>query len=129
SVLEAARSAGVRIVFTRHMSLPMELMGAMAFRTAMAWQHKSNPAEITPWFLRDSPGFALIPELQPRRNEVVFDKTTMSAFGGTPLASTLRDCGVTTVAFAGLALEVGIDPSVRHAADLGFVPVIVSEAC
>src|SRR5262249_28913094 len=71
----------------------------------------------------------LIPELQPRRNEVVFDKTTMSAFEGTPLAVTLRDCGVTTVAFAGIALEVGIDPSVRHAADLGFVPVIVSDAC
>jgi nicotinamidase-related amidase len=129
SVLETARSAGVRVVFTRHMSLPKELMGAMAYRTAMTWQRKKDPDEITPWFLRDSPGFALTPELQPRQSEVIFDKTTFSAFEGTPLGATLRDCGVTTVAFAGIALEVGIDPSVRHAADLGFVPVIISDAC
>ena len=129
AALLAARTAGVRVIFTRHMSLPKELMGAMGYRTAMAWQHKSDPAEVAPWFLRDSPGFALIPELQPRPSEVIFDKTTMSAFEGTPLAATLRDCGVTTVAFAGIALEVGIDPSARHAADLGFVPVIIADAC
>ena len=38
-VLRAARSAGVRTFFTRHMSLPKPLMGAFQFRTAMAWQH------------------------------------------------------------------------------------------
>jgi biuret amidohydrolase len=37
-VLEAARKAGIRVFFTRHMSLPKELMGAFQFRTAMAWQ-------------------------------------------------------------------------------------------
>jgi nicotinamidase-related amidase len=53
----------------------------------------------------------------------------MSAFEGTPLATALRDCGVTAVAFVGVALEVGIEPSVRHAADLGFVPIVVTDAC
>jgi nicotinamidase-related amidase len=128
-VLAAARAAGVRIVFTRHMSLPRELMGVMAFRTAMAWQRKSNPDEVTPWFLRDSPGFAIVPELQPNASEAVFDKITMSAFEGTPLAIALRDCGVTAVAFVGIALEVGIEPSARHAADLGFVPIVIADAC
>jgi nicotinamidase-related amidase len=42
-VLEAARAAGIRTVFTRHMSLPPELMGVMAFRTAMAWQRTEIP--------------------------------------------------------------------------------------
>jgi hypothetical protein len=35
-VLESARSAGVRVVFTRHMSLPNEIAGASALRTAGA---------------------------------------------------------------------------------------------
>jgi nicotinamidase-related amidase len=26
-------------------------------------------------------------------------------------------------------MEVGIEPTVRHAADLGFIPVIVRDAC
>jgi len=128
-VLEAARAAGVRTILTRHMSLPVQLMGAMAFRTAMAWQHTDDPAKVSPWFLRDTPGFALVPELQPRSSEAVFDKIAMSAFEGTPLAVTLRDCGVKAVAFVGIAIEIGIEPSARHAADLGFTPIIVSDAC
>jgi biuret amidohydrolase len=128
-VLEVARKAGVRTIFTRHMSLPVQLMGSMAFRTAMAWQRTDDPEKVSPWFLRDSPGFALVPELQPLPSEVVFDKIAMSAFEGTPLAVTLRDCGVKAVAFVGIALEIGIEPSVRHAADLGFTPIIVGDAC
>jgi nicotinamidase-related amidase len=30
---------------------------------------------------------------------------------------------------AGVALEVGIEPTVRHSADLGYVPVLVRDAC
>src|SRR2546421_8854632 len=36
--LEIARSYAMRIFFTRHMSLPRELMGASQYRMAMAWQ-------------------------------------------------------------------------------------------
>jgi nicotinamidase-related amidase len=41
----------------------------------------------------------------------------------------LRDCGIGAVAIAGIALEVGIEPTARHAADLGFIPVIIADAC
>ena len=37
-VLSAARVAGVRVFFMRHMSLPKELMGTFAYPMAMAWQ-------------------------------------------------------------------------------------------
>ena len=36
-VLTAARDAGVRVFFSRHLSLPRELMGMFQFRMAMAW--------------------------------------------------------------------------------------------
>jgi biuret amidohydrolase len=35
-VLEAARSAGMRVAFTRHLSLPRKWMGATQLQTAMA---------------------------------------------------------------------------------------------
>jgi biuret amidohydrolase len=59
----------------------------------------------------------------------VLDKITMSAFEGTWLDIVLRDCGITTVALVGVALEIGIEPTVRHAADLGYVPVLITDAC
>jgi nicotinamidase-related amidase len=53
----------------------------------------------------------------------------MSAFEGTWLDIALRDCGVNAIAIMGVAMEVGIEPTVRHVADLGYIPVIVTDAC
>ncbi len=128
-VLTAAREAGIRVFFTRHMSLPKELMGVYQMRTAMAWQRVNSVDEIKPWFLRDSPGFQLVPELEPLSSEAVLDKITMSAFEGTPLDIALRDCGIQAFAIAGIAMEVGIEPTARHGADLGYIPVLVTDAC
>lgn len=128
-VLEAARKAGIRVFFTRHMSLPRNLMGAFQFRTAMAWQRVKSAEEVKPWFLRDSPGFHLVPEMSPQPSEAILDKITMSAFEGTPLDLALRDCGISAFAIAGIAMEIGIEPTVRHGADLGFIPVVIKDAC
>lgn len=128
-VLDAARSAGVRVVFLRHLSMPKELMGVFQLRMAMAWQQVDSVEAVSPWFLRDSPGFELLPELAPRPTEAVFDKITMSAFEGTPLDIVLRDCGVNAFAIVSVATEVGIDPTVRHGTDLGYIPVVVTDAC
>ena len=128
-VLNAARKAGIRVFFTRHMSLPKELMGAFQFRTAMAWQRVRSPEEVKPWFLRDAPGFHLVPEMNPQPSEAILDKIAMSAFEGTPLDIALRDCGISTFAIAGIAMEIGIEPTVRHGADLGYIPVVIKDAC
>jgi biuret amidohydrolase len=128
-VLSAARATGTRVVFTRHLSLPKAWMGVTQFRTAMAWQRKDEPDAVTPWFLRDSSGFQIVSELAPAPDEPVFDKIAMSAFEGTPLSLALRDCGILSVAIVGIATEIGIEPTARHAADLGFIPVIITDAC
>src|SRR5262249_51690191 len=73
-VLRAARLAGIRVVFTRHLSMPRELMGVFQLRMAMAWQRVSTVDEIKPRFLRDAPGFQLAPELSPLPSEAVVDK-------------------------------------------------------
>lgn len=128
-ILEVARAAGIRTLFTRHMSLPKELMGTSQFRMAMAWQRVTAPEEVNPWFLRDSAGFHLVPELNPLPSEAVFDKIAMSAFEGTPLNFALRDCGIDAFAIVGIAMEIGIEPTVRHGADLGYIPVVIKDAC
>jgi len=79
--------------------------------------------------LRNSPGFPIAPELEPLASEVVFDKITMSAFEGTPLDIALRDCAINSFVIVGVATEIGIEPTVRHGADLGYIPVVVTDAC
>jgi nicotinamidase-related amidase len=128
-VLSAARDAAVRVFFSRHLSLPKELMGMFQYRMAMAWQRVDSPQQVSPWFLRDSPGFQIASELQPRDSEGVFDKLTMSAFEGTWLDFALRDCAINAFIVVGVAMEIGIEPTARHGADLGYIPMIVSDAC
>jgi nicotinamidase-related amidase len=128
-VLTAARDARVRVFFSRHLSLPKELMGMSQFRMAMAWQRTDSPEQVNPWFLRDATGFQIIPELSPLPTEGVFDKLTMSAFGGTWLDFALRDCGINAFIIVGVATKIGIEPTARHGADLGYIPVLVTDAC
>ena len=128
-VLSAARNAGLRIFFTRHMTLPNEVAGVTQLRTRMAWQRVADVSKVKSSFPSDSPQFQLVPQLTPLATEGVLDKITMSAFVGTPLDIALRDCGVSSFAIVGVAMEVGIEPTVRHAADLGYIPVVVADAC
>lgn len=129
TVLIAAREAGVRVFFSRHLSLPKELMGMFQFRTAMAWQRVDSPEQVKPWFLRDTPGFQIAPELTPLPTEGIFDKLTMSAFEGTWFDFALKDCGIKTFVIVGIATEIGIVPTIRHGTDLGYISVFVTDAC
>jgi biuret amidohydrolase len=128
-VLSIARGSSMRVFFTRHLSLPRELMGSFQYRMWMSWQRVDDPEKVQPWFLRDSPAFQIVPELTPLASEAIFDKITMSAFEGTPLPIVLRDCGLNAFAIVGVATEIGIEPTVRHGADLGFIPILVADAC
>jgi nicotinamidase-related amidase len=127
--LEAARTCGMRVAFTRHLSLPRRWMGMVQLRMAMAWQRSADPEAVQPWFLPDAEATQIIPALAPREDEVVFDKITMSAFDSTALPLALRDCGVRAIALAGIAMEIGIEPTARQACDNGFVSVVLGDAC
>jgi biuret amidohydrolase len=128
-VLDAARDAGVRTYFTRHVTLPVELMGVAQLRMWRAWQRVDRLEDVRSPFLPDAPQTQIVPELSPNEKEAVLDKLTLSAFAGTPLELALRGAGVQAVAIVGVATEIGIEPTVRHAGDLGFIPVVVTDGC
>ena len=128
-VLQAAREGGYRVFFTRHMSLPNEVAGVTQLRTAMTWQHVDHVDKVKPAFLRDTPGFQIASEIAPLPSEGVIDKITMSAFEGTFLNIAFRDRGINSFVIVGIALEVGIEPTVRHGMDLSYIPVVVPDAC
>jgi nicotinamidase-related amidase len=129
TLLEAARVAGMRVFFTRHFFLPNQSSGVGQLRRAMIWQRKTDPAETSPLMPQGSPAWQVVPELAPLEDEVVIDKITMSAFESTFLNLALRDAQVESFIIAGIALEVGIEPTVRHGLDLNLIPVVAADAC
>ncbi|MDM9380582.1 cysteine hydrolase [Chlorogloeopsis sp. ULAP01] len=129
NVVDAARTHQMRVFFSRHTTLPKQVAGVSQLKSAMALQQVTNVAEVQPNFLPDSTSHAIVPELSPLSSEVAFDKLTMSAFVGSYLDLALRDARIEAVAIIGAVLEFGIEPTVRHAADLGYVPVLIKDAC
>ena len=95
----------------------------------MAWPRVDSVEDVQSPFPQGSPQWQIVPELAPLASEAVSDKIAMSAFEGTFLDVALRDLGMSTFAICGIATEIGIEQTVRHGADLGYIPVIVEEAC
>jgi biuret amidohydrolase len=129
TLLEAARIAGMRVFFTRHFFLPSHSSGVGQLRRAMIWQHRTDPAEIGPMIAQGSDAWQIVPALRPREDEVIIDKIAMSAFESTFLNLALRDAKLEAFIIAGIALEVGIESTVRHGADLNLIPVVAADAC
>lgn len=75
------------------------------------------------------PGVEVKPEVAPRDDEPVFLKNVNSAFIGTPLESWLKERDIARVVIAGLTTNHCVDTSTRMAGNLGFNPILVSDAC
>jgi biuret amidohydrolase len=128
-ILDAARRGGFRVFFTRHFYLPNQAIGSGQLRRAMVWQRKDDPADTTPFIPHGSKRWEIVPELAPQEGEVIIDKITMSAFESTFLNLAMRDAHLESFIIAGIALEVGIEPTVRQGVDLNYLPVVVADAC
>jgi nicotinamidase-related amidase len=128
-LLAAARQRGFRVFFTRHMFLPSSTSGVGQLRRAMIWQGKNDPAETKAFITQGSASWEIVSALSPRQDEVILDKITMSAFESTFLNLAMRDAHLEAFMIAGIALEIGIEPTVRQGLDLNYVPILVADAC
>jgi len=65
--------------------------------------------------------------VQPQSTDIVIDKPATSIFIGTNFEYMMRNRGITTLIFTGIATEIGVESSARDASNRGFYPVIVSD--
>ena len=118
ALLDAARRAGIPVVFTGVRYEPGGADGGVFFR-------KVPPLEL---FVGESEAGGLVAELDRRPDEPLLLKQYPSAFFGTSLDERLRDAAVDTLIIAGVSTSGCVRASATDAMQLGYVPIVVREA-
>ena len=67
--------------------------------------------------------------LAPRRDEIVLPKTSSGVFNSTNIEYLLRNIAIDTLVVTGFLTDQCVDHTLRDAADRGFYPICVSDAC
>jgi nicotinamidase-related amidase len=122
SLLDAARAAGVTVVYTRVAWKPdysdldanSPLLGMVAQTGCL--QEGSALAEI-------------VPEVAPGEADLVVTHQRVGGFTGSTLDALLRERGITTLLFAGVATNASLESTARTATDLGYRTIVVEDAC
>jgi nicotinamidase-related amidase len=120
-VLEAARRAGLTIIYTRQYHVP----DAQDEGAAGEQDGGSFPRTA----LKGETGWEIIPELAPQADETVLDKTTCSAFVSTDIHGLLQSKAISTLIFCGNTLDVCMHSTLRSANDLGYDCITLADCC
>lgn len=68
------------------------------------------------------------PDMQPRAQDVVLQKTTVSVFGSTDLDKRLKNAGIENLIISGLMTHACVAGAARDAAPLGYNVLVASDA-
>jgi ureidoacrylate peracid hydrolase len=132
-ILDAARSAGVLLVFLR-MEYKQNLSDAGDSRSPNCYKElamhlmTTRPELKGNLLTKGSWDSALVDELAPKPDDLVIKKTRYSGFAGTTLDSELRARGIQYLFFTGIATNVCVESTLRHAYFLDYWPILVPDA-
>lgn len=71
----------------------------------------------------------VLDQLAPGKDDIVLPKTSSGVFNSTNIEYLLRNIGIDTLVVTGFLTDQCVDHTVRDAADRGFYPVCVADAC
>lgn len=110
-LLSEARKRNIPVFYTKITPLP---------------ERFESPVRKAAGFGRFQPG-EINESISPSGEDIIINKNTASIFIGTNFELMARNANIKTLIFTGIATEIGIETSARHAQNLGFLPVIVED--
>jgi nicotinamidase-related amidase len=128
-VLEAARSFGMSVIYTREGHRPDggDLTAVKRFRSRLGGAGIGDPSPLGRILIRGEPGHAIIPELEPQATDAIIDKVGSGCFYGTDMEHLLRNRGIRNLVFVGVTTECCVHTSIREASDRGFDNLLLAD--
>ncbi|MCP1673582.1 nicotinamidase-related amidase [Natronocella acetinitrilica] len=131
SLLSLFRSKGIHIVHTRE-GYAEDLSDIPSYKLWRSRQNGDGVGAVGPLgrlLIRGEPGWEILPELAPLKDERVIDKPGTGTFFCSDLETHLRSRGISNLIIAGVTTEVCVHSTVREAIDRGFNCLVVEDAC
>jgi nicotinamidase-related amidase len=119
SVVELARKSNIPIFFTPIQMLPKRFESPAIIYTL----GKLGFDRLFEQFTAKDMDFTI----KPKEDELVINKHTGSIFIDTGFERMLRNAGINTIVFTGIATEFGVESSARDAFNRGFYSVVISD--
>jgi nicotinamidase-related amidase len=127
-LLDAAERHGLPVIWSRHLLPPLHLTTGPFLLFLMKKQKVDHPDKLVPNMQPGMEDTNFIDGLTPRPHHIVLEKSQPSLFVDTPLDLRLKTLGVDTLIICGVATDIGIEFTCRHAAALGYFTVVVEDA-
>lgn len=124
----AAIEAGILILRSRHVAPNIDLMDDTEIWRICRKQGVRSVADLSPYMQDGTEDVEFLEGFEPGPSEVVIDKSTPSLFLNTPADARLRTAGVNAIVLAGVATDIGIEFTARHALALGYFPIVATDA-
>lgn len=127
-LLAAADAAGILVVWSRHILPPLELTVAPFLQFLMRKQKVGDPRQLKPFMQVGSAEAEFLPGFVPRPHHVVLEKSMPSLFVDTPLDLRLKAARIRTIVLVGVATDIGVEFTARHAVAKGYFAVVAEDA-
>lgn len=132
-IIHAAYAASIRIIYLQMGCSPdlsdkgsSDSPGSIKSRGLSMM--KGHPEWKEKFYFYGTWGAEIIEELKPREGDIVVKKQKHDGFIGTNLDIILRTLGAKYLFFVGIATNICVESTLRHAFSLDYFPILVSDA-
>ena len=129
-ICDKAKEERVRVIYIVHVLSPdlREVGPDSSFWYKSVKFYREEPHWQDKFIVRGTWGAEIVDALKPREGDLIVEKPRFSAFFGTNLDTILKTHNLKYLFFTGCATNICIEASIRDAANLGYFPILISDA-
>lgn len=128
-LVHACRAAGIRIFWSKYEIFRQKYPQTPMDKSQYDYWAKGKESWTDEQRRRDADPVAEMKELMRPEDETIFYTSLGNIFLGTMLPNYLNMLGIRTVLLSGYHLDWCIEQAARSCRDMGFMPIVVGDAC